>query len=201
MAITKVSIISNAITLLGHKPILTLDPQDADELVVSAEQAFDMLLPASIAENSWRFATNIVELSKINNQTPPVYWNSVYQLPSGYLGNIRIYPQNYEYEIYADEKIFSNWTGESPIYMEYLFLPDISRLPAWFIKYFVFEIAAYLALSNAQKVEYFDRLEVKKNNAMAIAMGLDAKNRPNYQFINFPMLNITSDNYYDPVAE
>jgi hypothetical protein len=192
VAITKVSIISNAITLLGHKPILTLDVPNVDDLVIAAEQAFDMLLPASIAKNSWRFACDIVQLSLIENFNPPLAykWASLWLLPSGYLGNIRIYPQNYIYEIYADNKILSNWNGNTGIWMEYIFLPDISRLPAWFVNYFVYEIATYLALSNAQKADYYEALKQERNNQMAIAMGLDAKNRPNYEFNQFPMLNI-----------
>ncbi len=41
MAYTKTSIISLAVQILGHKPIITLD--NADDLVISAEQAFDIL--------------------------------------------------------------------------------------------------------------------------------------------------------------
>ncbi len=198
MALTKVQIISNAITLLGHEPIITLDEEDSDALVLAASQAFDMLLPASITECSWRFATQISQLTRLNEEVPPAWWQAVYLLPSGYLGNIRVYPPNYNYEIYADSKIYSDWTGESPIFMEHLFLPDISRLPAWFVKYFVFEIAAYLALSNAQKTEYYSSLETKRANQMAIAMGIDAKNRPNYVMHDFPVLNITNQDLIGP---
>jgi hypothetical protein len=180
--------------MLGHKPIITLDADDADELVIAAEQAFDYLLPASISENSWRFACTITELAEINNEIPPTHWNKVYMLPAGYIGNIRIYPQNYAYEIYADQKVYSTWTGK--VYMEHLFLPDISRLPPWFVKMFVLELAAWLCLSNAQKTEYYTVLENKKTVQLAIAMGLDAKNRPNYEFRDFPMLNITSGEQY-----
>ncbi len=192
MAYTKTSIISNAITLLGHKPIITTELPDSDDLVLAAEQAFDFLLPASISKNSWRFATDISQLTLVRNFNPPLAykWTTEWLLPSGYLGTIRVYPQNYIWEIYSDSKILSNWNGDLPIWMEYLYLPDISRLPAWFVNYFVYEIAAYLALSNAQKTEYYAALESKKNHELAIAMGLDAKNRPNYEMHFFPMLNI-----------
>ena len=199
MSYSKVSIISNALALLGHKPIITLDSPDSDDLVISAEQAFDFLLPASISKNSWRFAVDIVELTLVQVFDPPIAykWTTEWLLPSGYLGTIRIYPQNYLWEIYEDQKILSNWNGSTPIFMEYLFLPDISRLPAWFVNYFVYEIAAYLALSNAQKADYYQALETKKNNEMAIAMGVDAKNRPNYTMKFFPMLNIAHGEYWN----
>lgn len=187
---TKVSIISSAISLLGHKPIITLDNDDADDLVIAAEQAFDFYLPASMSENTWRFATRITQLSLVAGETPPTKWTKVHLLPAGYLKTVRLYPHTYDYDIYEDLKIFSNFSG--PVYMEHIFQPDIARLPAWFVKAFVFEIAAHLALSNAQKADYYTVLETKRTTQMAIAMGIDAANRPNSSMANFPMLNITS---------
>lgn len=85
------------------------------------------------------------------------------------------------------------------MHMEDLFLPDISRLPAWFVKYFVFELAAYLALSNAQKAEYYNVLESKRAHQMGLAMAIDAQNRPQNTQANFPVLDaslrVTGDFY------
>lgn len=61
MALTKVQIISNALAQLGHAPVVSLI--DQDELVVAAEQAFDMLLPSVLSANNWRFASKIEQLS------------------------------------------------------------------------------------------------------------------------------------------
>lgn len=201
MSVTKVSIISNAIAMLGHRPIITLDDEDADDMVVSAEQAFDFLLPSSLASVGWRFATRISQLNVVNNETPPAKWQYVYQLPSGYLKNIRIYPQNYNYEIYENLKIYSDWAPSVPTFMEHIFQPDVSRLPPWFNHYFILELAAYLALSNAQKAEFYNPIESKRVDQMAIAMGIDAQNRPNFSQANFPVINITRDNAYDGVVD
>ena len=190
MALTKVQIVSNAITMLGHKPILTLDADDSDELTVAAEQAFDFLLESSIAANTWRFAAAITQLNLLNLETPPTYWKSVYQLPSGWIKTVRLYPHNYSWEIYENLRIYSMWTGE--MFMEYLFVPDISRLPSWFTKYFVFEIAAYLALSNAQKADFYAPLEARRQKEIGIAMSIDAQNRPSHSQQTFPILDITS---------
>ena len=139
MAYTKTSIISLAVQLLGHKPIITLD--DADDLVISAEQAFDILLPSVIATGNWRFATKIEQLV-LSTQVPPLQtnWQQIYLLPAGYLKNIRIIPQNYVYEIYANSQIWCNWGTQSPIFMEFCFLPAISQLTASFINYFIVTI-------------------------------------------------------------
>lgn len=185
MAITKTIIISNALALLGHKPIITLD--NGDDLTIAAEQAFDMLLPSVLSSCNWRFAITVAQLSQLPG-IPPIQtnWTAIYGLPSGYLQNIRIYPQNYNYEIYNGNQIFCNWNGA--FFMEYAFLVPVNELPPYFVNYFVFEIAAYLALSNAQKPDFYNVLEQKRIMMQAMASGTDAKNRPNFSQIIFPVL-------------
>lgn len=190
MAMTKVKILSIALGLLGHRPIVTLDADDADDLTIAAEAAFDFLIEASITENSWRFACRIEQLTRVNQEVPIVNeWTSVYLLPSGYLKTIRLHPHNYDYEIFENNRIFCNWTGD--MYMEHLFLPDINKWPAWFTKYFVFEIAAFLSLSNAQKADYYNVLESKRAHQMGLAMAVDSQNRPQNTQQMFPVLDAT----------
>jgi hypothetical protein len=185
MAVTKTVIVSNAISLLGHKPIQTLD--NADDLTVSAEQALDLLLPHILATGSWRFAIQIAQLSKLAESPPEgSYWSTVYQLPAGYLANIRVYPQNYSYDIYENHKLYTTWNGA--VWMEYVFQPDYSKFPPYFVVLMAHEIAAYLALSNAQKPEYYTQLEGRRIAVLAMASATDAKNRPNFSQVDFPVL-------------
>lgn len=186
MAVTKEIIISNAIALLGHKPIQTLD--NADDLTIAAEQAFDMLLPSILSLGNWRFAIQIAQLSQSVETLPSFLpYTTVYLLPAGYLANIRIYPQNYDYEIYENNKIYTNWTNE--VFMEYVFQPTVNKLPPSFTHYFAYEIGAYLALSNAQKPDFYEKLEAKRQVQLGIAMAIDAKNRPNFSQVNFPIVS------------
>ena len=193
MAYTKTYIVSMAVQLLGHAPIISLD--NADDMVTSASQVFDMLLPSILATGNWRFAIQINQLS-LSTEVPPPQTNfsQIYLLPAGYLKNIRIIPQNYVYEIYSNSQIWCNWGTESPIYMEYAYLPEIATIPAYFINYFVYEIAMYLALSSAQKPDYYTVLVHQKNIQWAIAAATDAQNRPQFIDWEIPMLtkrNIT----------
>lgn len=187
MAYSKTSIISLAVMLLGHNPIQTLD--DADDLVTAAEQAFDILLPSVLGTGNWRFAMKIEQLV-LSTEIPPLQtgWQNIYLLPAGYLKNIRIIPQNYVYEIYSNNQIWCNWGTQSPIYMEYAYLPEIAQLPALFVNYFIYEIATFLCLSTAQKPDYFESLEKKKNIQWAIAAAADAQNRPQFVEYEIPML-------------
>lgn len=193
MAYTKTSIISLAVMLLGHDPVTTLD--DADKMVIAAEQAFDILLPSILSRGNWRFAIKIEQLV-LSSQIPPLQTNfqQIYLLPAGYLKNIRIIPQNYVYEIYSNSQIWCNWGTQSPVFMEFAYLPAIATLPASFVNYFIYEIAMFLCLSSAQKPDYFTALSAEKNNQWAIAAAVDAQNRPQFVEWEIPMLtkrNIT----------
>lgn len=179
--------------LLGHKPIQSLD--NADDMVVAAEQAFDILLPSILSTGNWRFSIKIEQLV-LSTEIPPVQtgWQNIYLLPAGYLKNIRIIPQNYVYEIYSNNQIWCNWGTQSPIFMEFAFLPDVAQLPAYFINYFIYEIGTFSSLVSAQKPDFFNALEKKKNIQWAIAAATDAQNRPQFVEYSIPMLtkrNIT----------
>lgn len=193
MAYSETTIISLAVQLLGHKPIITLD--EADDLVISAQQAYEILLPAVLSRGNWRFAVQISQLS-LSTEVPPIQtgWQNIYHLPAGYLKNIRIIPQNYVYEIYANSQIWCNWGTLSPIYMEYAYLPALATIPASFIEYFIYEIAAFLMLSSAQKPDYFTAIKAERQEKWAIAAAADAQNRPQFVKWDIPMLanrNIT----------
>ena len=174
--------------LLGHKPIQTLD--NADDMTTSAEQAFDILLPSVLSTGNWRFSIQIQQLT-LSPLTPPIdsEWQNIYLLPSGYLKNIRIIPNNYVYEIYCNSQIYCNWGTETPVYMEYAFLPAISQIPAVFINYFIYEIALFLGLSSAQKPDYYNALKAAKEQQWAIAAATDAQNRPQFSQVDIPVLN------------
>jgi len=104
MGVTKTSIISNSLALLGHAPIISLD--NADALTVAAEQAYDLLLPGILSTNNWRFAANIQPLVQLL-EIPPAPWGAVYQLPSGFLKLLRLYPNIYEFDIYNNSKLYT----------------------------------------------------------------------------------------------
>lgn len=182
----KTTIISNSVTVLGHAPIQTLE--NADKLVVAAEQAFDLLLPSILSSGKWRFCTTITELSQLNEDPPEgSYWTTVYQLPSSYLSCIRVYPQNYVWDIYANNRLFTNWNGR--VLMEHTFYVEPTNLPATFAHYFSLEIAAYLALSNAQKADFYTVLVRARDQQLAIALGVDTNSRPNFSQIQFPVIS------------
>jgi len=185
MAITKTQIISNALLQLGHAPISSLI--NGDEMVVAAESAYDLKLPSVLASGNWRFAAQIQELAALP-EIPAPPWKTIYALPAGYLKTIRLYPNIYVWDIYTDYKIYTYYSG--PLLMEYIFQPDPSRFPPHFVDYFTYEISCYLALTNAQKTDYFAALEGKRMYMMAIANAIETQNRPQFSQVNIPVLNM-----------
>lgn len=185
MATSKVEIISLALLQLGHSSIISLE--NGDPMTVAAEQAYNLLLRATIANNNWRWAATITQLSKLA-EAPPHPWKAAYNLPADWIKTIRVIPNNYAWDIYANSKIYAQFDG-GDFYMEYLFQPEATLLPADFVLYFTYEIAAYLALSNAQLMSYYDRIEQKRKEQFAICAGGEAQNRPQFFQKNFPVIN------------
>ncbi len=187
-AYTETEIISLSLMLLGHKPIISLD--NPDDMTIAAQQALRILLPSILSRGNWRFSITINQLSLSPIiPDPNTGWQNVYYLPSGWLKTIRVIPNNYVWEIYNNELIYCNWGTQSPVYMEYAYVPPINMLPASFINYLIYEIALFPALTNAQKPEYFQVLESERNYQMAIAAAADAQNRPQFAQVDIPMLN------------
>jgi len=187
MPLTRVQIISQALTLMGKKPIMNLTNQS--DIVTAADNAFDYLLQATLSEGFWRFATRIVVLNLNVNVPIGGYWMYSYQLPADYLKLVHLWPQNYDFEMYENFQMYSNFNNSSqPLYLEYVFAPVISNLPPYFVKYFAYELAAYLALNNAQKPDYYQVLDNKKGIELAIAQAADAQNRPQTPLQSAPML-------------
>jgi hypothetical protein len=188
MALTRTQIISQALTLMGKKPIMNLVNQS--DIVTAADNCFDMLLQATLSEGFWRFATKIVELQQNVNVPIGGYWFYAYNLPNDYLKMVHLWPQQWDFEIYAGNLLFSNFNNSGqPLFIEYLFLPDVQFLPPYFVKYFIFEIAAFLALTNAQMPDYYSELERKKGIELAIAQAADAQNRPQTPLQSMPVLS------------
>jgi len=127
-------------------------------------------------------------------------WKAIYPLPSDFLKLIRVWPQTYQFEMYNeytglsdDEKTYAAYyyspAEENYFTLEYTFLPAVDVFPIRFTEYFVYEIACYLALSNAQRPDFFGALEQKRQQAFAMAAASEAQNRPNFSQASFPVLD------------
>lgn len=211
MAQSQTTIISNAVTLLGHKPIQTLD--NGDSMVVAAIQAYDLLLPWILTTNNWRFAVAIQPLVQLP-EIPPAPWGAVYQLPSGFLKLLRVYPNIYGWDLYNNNRLYTilrnnfypcsdsgqmpppqpvpptpcQYNSYIPFSIEYVFQPEANQLPERFVPYLAHVIAEYLALSSAQRPDYAAYLTQRTQYHFAMAAAVEAQNRPQYSQVLFPVL-------------
>jgi len=185
MPITKVQIISFAIAKLGNKPISSLENQS--DIVNAAVQAFDILLPIILSEQTWRFACKIQQVSQLVTEPIIDNWRYIYELPGDYLKMIRQWPHNYSYEIYENRHMYSNVNG--PLYIEYMFEPSVFQLPAHFYNYLSLKIAEHLALSNGHNVEFSKKLGADSDSARATALAADAQSRPQSPLASQPIIS------------
>lgn len=157
-------------------------------MVTAAVSAYNLKLPSVLSSGNWRFAVQIQVLELLVEDLPPeVPWKAVYLLPAGFLKTIRLFPNIYTWDIYTNDRIYAYYNG--PLAMEYVFQPDVSKLPAHFVDYFTYEISAYLALTNAQKTEYYTALEAKRIQMQAMSNAIETQNRPQFSQVNIPVLN------------
>ena len=187
MALDKTEIISNAVCLLGNKPILSLAGKG--DLVDAAEQAFDMLLPAKLSEGFWRFATTYALLTRIEDIEIPaeMNWMYAYALPEDYIELVRLHPQNFSFEIFENNIMYSNIGA--PQYIEYVREVAPDKLPPYFVHYFVYELALYLCLSSATSAAYYAALKPERDYTLALAMAKDAQNRPQSPLVSAPVIS------------
>ena len=187
MSFTRTQIISMALTQLGQKPILSLNNQS--DLVTAMDQSFDMLVQANISERFWRFATTIYQLAQVVPQPIGGYWTYAYKLPAGFLKLVHLWPILYDFEIYENQLLYSNYNNiNAPLFIEYTFYPPVVNFPDYYVKYLVYELAAWASLSNAIQAQYYDRLSAKAGFELAVAQAADAQNRPQTQLMSQPMI-------------
>lgn len=158
-------------------------------LTSEADQCFDILAQNQFSVSNWRFATKIAALSQVLPVPVGGYWSHAYQLPSDYLKLIKIFPVSYNFEIYENSLLYANYDNtQSPLYLEYQFMPPVVNWPAYFDLYFSYELAAYLAISNAQSVQYAQYLDQKRTFNLAVAQAADSQNRPQTPIQSQPMI-------------
>lgn len=175
MAQTRTEIVSNAVVLLGQAPVNSLDGQG--KLVTAANNAFDFLLNSKLSANKYRFACRQQQLALLVDTPIDPRFKYIYQLPADYLCMVTLVPWNcYDWEIFENQKLYANFNY--PLFAEYIFRPAIGLLPDYFCHYFAYEIAIYLALSSAQKPEYYPVLKAERDYLFSVAAATDAQSRP-----------------------
>lgn len=140
----------------------------------SASRGFDLLYPSVIASKSWRFAVKIQLLNVLITPPPIARWKYQLQIPSDYLSAVRTYPV-IDYQIYANNIMYTNCREVS---LEYKFLPDPTKLPAYFVHYFALIIAAWYADTVAEDEKLSAKISAEAQDQLGEALFTDSQSHP-----------------------
>lgn len=185
---TKLDIINLAFNALNKSSVNTL--VDSGAFSDSASRAFDMLLPAELSVQSWRFATKTQQLSVLAEAPELPYWTYQLQMPSDYLAAVRIWPK-FNFQIYQD-KMYCNYND---IILEYRYQVDPLQLPSYFVHYFCIKIAAWFADAVAENDNLANSLEKKAMFELQKALFTDSQSHPIPSIRNNPIVSVRG-NYY-----
>jgi len=183
MTWSKLDIINLAFNVLNKSSVNTLS--DSGEFSDSADRAFDMLLPAELAVQSWRFATKVQQLSVLVAPPDLARWTYQLQLPADYLAAVQIFPR-IGYQIYKD-KVYCNHNN---VVLEYRYVPKTTDLPAYFVHYFVLKLAAWFANAVANDDNLAKGIEGKANFELQKALFTDSQSHPIPAMGNNPITQV-----------
>ena len=179
---TKIGLISKALILLGEQPLNSLS--DARYGATVGSNLFEIIYENELQSNRWRFACTKRALSRLVAE-PLNEWTYAYQLPSGMLLPIGVYPRA-PYEIYSTHL----YTDQSSVELDYMFKPEISAVPAYFGQLMVYALARDMVKAVTESEAAVQTFGAKYNAQRMRALYADAQGRPNSAIVDSPFTDI-----------
>ena len=168
---TKVEIISNALILLGEKPLSSLTDDRYGATV--GTNLFEQIYQNELQSNRWRFAVAKKQCSLLVSD-PLNEWENAFQIPAESLLVLGTYPST-PYEIYGD-RIYSN---AATCEIEYVFKPEITELPSYFTILLTYALARDMIKPITESDNGVQVMTQKYVMQRDRAMYADAQQRPN----------------------
>ena len=183
---SKIDIISNALVLVGHGPISSLDPDQGAGATVGAA-LYKTHLDYMLSTTYWRFSMKQQSLNRLT--APPLNnWQFAFQLPTDLITLYRVDPR-------ADYQLFENmlFTNQNEISADYSFRVDDTALPSYFVMAFQYKLAADFAISVTNDIQKNQLYEAKYTRELALAMAADARNHPAVAIVDQPFTDVRLD--------
>lgn len=158
----------------------------------SASRGFDLLFQSSISSKSWRFATKVQLLNRLVAPPPIDRWRYQFQLPSDYLAAVTTHPRM-NFQIYQDLM----YTNNNVVNLEYRFLPEVTRLPAYYVHYLAVLIAAWYADTVAENDSLAAKLSKEAQDQLGEALFTDSQSHPIEAMNNNPLIQARSNGWND----
>lgn len=177
MTVSAVQIASNALLLIGHSPISSFVEPGNGARVMSA--LYESTLLDVLSDHYWRFATRKQDLSRLTS-VPLNTYQYAFQLPAQFVMVHAVRVGNagstgIDYEIFEDEI----YTDQPAISLDYIFRPDESAFPPYFVKLMEYRLAAEAAQAVASKSDLSNQFFQLYQKQLLKAKARDAQNRPN----------------------
>lgn len=185
---TAVSICSDALILLGAKPISSFN--DGTDEANSCDRLYSDVRDTTLSIYPWSFAYKKVQLARLIT-TPASEWRYEYQLPGDRLGNPRaLFTSNTaysrplkEWDIQGD-KLLTNY---EEVFIDYPYQTPEFAMPKYFIQLLKYMMAWHLAMpitEQESKTGYWQGVAVGgpaengRGGFMRQAMNIDGQGQP-----------------------
>lgn len=168
MAATSITLCTAALLLVGADEINSFSDSTREAKLCGA--IYEDLKDDMLQSHPWRFSIGQVELNQL--AAAPLFGFSYgYQLPADYLNLVGKELSNMQHKLY-ENKIYVN---SSTLRVNYQFVPDESKFPAYFKRLIEFELATILSvglLEDEGKAALYENLA---NKQMKRARRLDSQ--------------------------
>ena len=186
MATSAVQICSNALLLLGDKPINSFD-EDSDRALI-ASNLWDNARQAVLRSHPWNCATKRVALA-LDTVVPAYDWAYQFTLPGDCLRVLFVGQSGAADDYKLEGRIILS--DENPLYLEYIYNnEDVASWDALLVeamqRYMTFAMAYPITKSNTTRESAFEEYKLLIKQARAV----DGQENPNEQAGDFPLLQV-----------
>ena len=185
MAFTDIDICSQALVLIGEKPITSFT--DGTTPAIASENLYEATVQDLLGNYPWRFATAQAQLTRLAN-APATEWDAAYQLPNDLLSveTVMVQDRVIDFDRFED-RLFCNATENDAVILEGTYRVAEQFWPPYFLSYLRFVLASKFAFSVAAQTETAQMFDQKAMREGAIARNRDAMARtaPKFQTDRF----------------
>jgi hypothetical protein len=186
---TKIEISSNALMLIGDKPISSFTDSGAGATV--AANLYQSTYESVLSTHPWSFALKEQKLSKLSQTPDPLTnFNSAFQLPVDLVRLWAILPHsNY---IIVGALVYTN---QNDLLARYVHAPDETVLPPHFVKSLEYKLASEFAISITEDNAMAELYEKKFRLKVAEARSVDSQSRPQESIIDSPFVDVRGSGF------
>ena len=198
---TKLSICSDALIMLGAKPLSSFS--EGTDAAQVCDRLYDDIRDSTIGMFPWTFSFKKIQLARTTD-SPVTEYDYEYALPGDRLNNVRaVFTSaasgansiNTGWEILGDKLI----TNETTIYVDYQYSTPENEMPSYFVQLMKYMMAWNIAetvTDQITKAEYFRNQAVggagenMRGGFFRVCTGIDSQNRQIEQFGDFSLIAV-----------